>query len=95
MASSFIPDRGHSPYFHGRKEIIETNQSGTTFLIQGAPEPKKITLLDVDALSEKRDRKSHWEVTRISPVDIDTPASMAHPSEIRTRLIQIEQRKTV
>ncbi len=85
MGSVVIPDRGPTPYFHGRTEIIDTfnryinhykskQRGGTTFLIQGAPGAGKTALLDV--LSSRAEEKK-WEVSKISIEDLYTPASMA------------------
>ncbi len=85
MGSVVIPDRGPTPYFHGRTEIIDTfnryinhykskQKGGTTFLIQGAPGAGKTALLDV--LSSRAEEKK-WEVSKISIEDLYTPASMA------------------
>ncbi len=85
MGSVVIPDRGPTPYFHGRTEIIDTfnryinhygneQKGGTTFLIQGAPGAGKTALLDV--LSSRAEEQK-WEVSKISTEDLYTPASMA------------------
>jgi len=84
--SSPIPirDRGPSPFFHGRDDIITTFHrvlsdsislnAGTTFLIQGAPGAGKTALLDV--LSNQASSKG-WAVAKIGVKDLYTPASMA------------------
>jgi len=76
MNSVVIPDRGPSPYFHGRKEILqnftnylkyfEDEKTGTVFLIQGAPGAGKTALLDQ---CEKIAQKQDWNT-----VEIDAPA---------------------
>ncbi|MCY4224649.1 MAG: ATP-binding protein [Bacteroidetes bacterium] len=84
MEYDFILDRGPSPFFHGREEIIDTFSSGlkfsrdtkkgTTFLIQGAPGAGKTALLDV--LSNQAKPKG-WEVALINGKDLYDPVSMA------------------
>jgi len=84
MSSTAIRDRGPSPYFHGREEILSNfntflseslnAQGGSTFLIQGAPGAGKTALLEelsVQALEED------WKVAKIGIKDLYTPASMA------------------
>ncbi len=77
-------DRGHSPYFHGRRVIrsdfanllersIATN-TGTTFLIQGALGVGKTALLyELDKVASK----SLWDVVYINLEDLYNPAHMA------------------
>ncbi len=85
MGSVVIPDRGPTPYFHGRTEIIDTfnryinhykskQKGGTTFLIQGAPGAGKTALLDV--LSAEA-RPQNWKVVSIKVKDLHDPISMA------------------
>ncbi len=85
MGSVVIPDRGPTPYFHGRTEIIDTfnryinhykskQKGGTTFLIQGAPGAGKTALLDV--LSAEA-RPQNWKVVSIKIKDLYDPISMA------------------
>ncbi len=85
MGSVVIPDRGPTPYFHGRTEIIDTfnryinhykskQKGGTIFLIQGAPGAGKTALLDV---LSKRARLQSWKVAIIKMKDLYDPISMA------------------
>ncbi len=77
-------DRGATPYFHGRKQILANfnklvkdsrdTQTGSTFLIQGAPGVGKTALLDQCG---KLAKGNGWEVSKISIEDLYTPASMA------------------
>jgi len=76
MGALVIPDRGPSPYFRGRKEILQTftdylcyfkkEKTGTIFLIQGAQGSGKTALIDQ---CEKIAQKQDWET-----VEIDAPA---------------------
>ena len=73
-------DRGPSPFFHGRKEIIDTFNSvlddykalwdGTTFLIQGPPGAGKTALLDV---LSKHAEKSGWKTAHLVPNALWSP----------------------
>ncbi len=82
--SNFIPDRGHTKYFHGRTEILENFQGvlryssqntwGTTFLIQGAPGVGKTALLfELNKIASR----SRWEVVYINVQDLCDPAHLA------------------
>ncbi len=72
--SKFTPDRGPSPYFHGRTKILENFQEllgyssqntwGTTFLIQGAPGAGKTALLYE---CQKYALEAGWNVVLIPP----------------------------
>ncbi len=74
MSSVVIPDRGPTPHFRGREEIINTftnylkhylsEKGGTTFLIQGAPGAGKTALLDKLRLAAE-DQK--WKTAEIGP----------------------------
>ena len=80
-------DRGPAKYFHGRKRILRDfsellaratqADSGTTFLIQGAPGAGKTALL---AKCEELARDRGWKV-----VDIDPPA-LWNPNELQQSL---------
>ena len=80
-------DRGPAKYFHGRRRIIEdfeaacrlavAQNSGTTFLIQGAPGAGKTALLAVCA---ERAKAAGWHVA-----DID-PSALWDPEELRLAL---------
>jgi len=84
MSSLTIFDRGPSPYFHGREEILQTfsdyltlfrkEKRGTIFLIQGAPGAGKTALLDVLFSLAKEDL---WDVAEIKVKDLHNPVSMA------------------
>ncbi len=84
MGSIRRRDRGRTPYFHGRREIINTfhrvledylrGKEGTTFLIQGAPGAGKTALLD--KLSTEAKMKG-WAVAKIAMEDLYTPILMA------------------
>ncbi|MCY4225456.1 MAG: AAA family ATPase [Bacteroidetes bacterium] len=83
-----IRDRGPSPFFHGREDIIVnfsrvlsdsiSLKGGTTFLIQGAPGAGKTALLDVLSQQAKSDG---WEVAKIVIKNLHSPASMAQALE--------------
>ncbi len=85
--SKFTPDRGPSPYFHGRTKILENFQKllgyssqntwGTTFLIQGAPGVGKTALL---YQMEKEALDRQWEVVYINLQDLCDPAHLAQTS---------------
>ncbi len=73
-------DRGRAKYFHGRKQTLRNfvglvdrakeADSGTTFLIQGAPGAGKTALLyECEQLAEKR----KWEVADISSAALWDP----------------------
>ncbi len=80
----YIADRGKAKYFHGRNQILDNfdrlvkdsmdTQTGSTFLIQGAPGAGKTALLDVIS---KRAEEKKWKVAKVSIEDLYTPASMA------------------
>ncbi len=67
-------DRGHSPYFRSRKQILRNfsellgrarrSVSGTTFLIQGAPGAGKTALLH-ECISLSKNKK--WKAVKIHP----------------------------
>ena len=73
-------DRGPAKYFHGRRRIIEdfeaacrlavAQNSGTTFLIQGAPGAGKTALLAVCA---ERAKAAGWRVARIDTMALWNP----------------------
>ncbi len=77
-------DRGPSPYFHGRKAIrrdfaellkrSKDTNTGTTFLIQGAPGAGKTALL---YQMEKEALDHQWEVVYINVQDLYNPAHLA------------------
>ncbi len=77
-------DRGPSPYFHGRKAIrrdfaellkrSKDTNTGTTFLIQGAPGVGKTALL---YQMEKEALDRQWEVVYINVQDLYNPAHLA------------------
>ncbi len=79
-------DRGPSPYFHGRKAIrrdfvellkrSKDTDTGTTFLIQGAPGAGKTALLhELNTIASG----SRWEVVYINVQDLYNPAHLAQP----------------
>ena len=80
-------DRGPAKYFHGREVILgnfrdilwysKQKESGTTFLIQGAPGAGKTALL---AKCEELARDRGWKI-----VDIDPPA-LWNPNELQQSL---------
>ncbi|MCY4233069.1 MAG: ATP-binding protein [Bacteroidetes bacterium] len=80
-------DRGPSPFFHGREEIIDNfnivlddhkaHKDGTTFMIQGAPGAGKTALLDV---LSKHAKKNGWK-----PILINTN-TLWSPDELLRRL---------
>ncbi len=80
----YIADRGKAKYFHGRNHILNNfdrlvkdsmdTQTGSTFLIQGAPGAGKTALLDVIS---KRAEEKKWKVAKISIENLYTPAAMA------------------
>ncbi len=86
--SSYVPDyvsdRGPTEYFHGRVRILGNfdkllkdsmdTQTGSTFLIQGAPGAGKTALLDVLSADA---RAQSWNVASIKIKDLYDPISMA------------------
>ena len=85
--SAEASDRGRAKYFHGRKQILrdfielvdraKEADSGTTFLIQGAPGAGKTALLyKCEQLAEKR----KWEVVGMSS------AALWDPNELHRAL---------
>ncbi len=78
-------DRGPSPFFHGRKEIIDNFNSvlydskdlkdGTTFMIQGAPGAGKTALIDVLA---KHAKERGWKIVDIYPNALWDPNELLH-----------------
>ncbi len=78
-------DRGATPYFHGRKQILANfdklvkdsmdTQTGSTFLIQGAPGVGKTALLDV---LSKRAKGRGWEIAEIDPPALWDPEELAY-----------------
>ena len=78
-------DRGRSPFFHGRKEIIDTFNSvledskalndGTTFMIQGAPGVGKTALIHVLA-REASDQG--WKTAHIGTNSLWKPDDLLH-----------------
>ena len=85
MTAAF--DRGRAKYFHGRKQVLQDFgdlmdratrvDSGTVFLIQGAPGAGKTALLYE---CEKLAQKSEWETTEISS------AALWNPDELQRAL---------
>ena len=88
MTAAF--DRGPAKYFHGRKQILNDfneliaranlTDSGTTFLIQGAPGAGKTALL---AECEKLAQKSEWETTEISSAALWDPNELQQSLKLR------------
>ncbi len=83
--SNIVSDRGPTPYFHGRAQILydfkdlvrrakDTVEGRTTFLIQGAPGAGKTALLDVLSADA---RAQSWNVASIKIKDLYDPISMA------------------
>ncbi len=83
--SNIVSDRGPTPYFHGRAQILydfkdlvrrakDTVEGRTTFLIQGAPGAGKTALLDVLSADA---RAQSWNVANIKIKDLYDPISMA------------------
>jgi len=76
-------DRGPTPYFHGRRDVLhdfgqqltgaEDSRDGTIFLIQGAPGSGKTALLYE---CSKLARKHHWQVAEIHPDALWSTASL-------------------
>ena len=70
--SAYVTDRGPAKYFHGRKEVLgkfgellrrsDQENSGTTFVIQGAPGAGKTALLHE---CEKLARDRGWEIASL------------------------------
>ena len=83
-------DRGPAKYFHGRKRILSDfneliaranlTDSGTTFLIQGAPGAGKTALL---AESERLAQTSEWETTEISSAALWDPNELQQSLKLR------------
>ncbi len=78
-------DRGRSPFFHGREEIIDTFNSvledskalndGTTFMIQGVPGAGKTALIDVLA---RRAADQGWKTAHIGTNSLWNPDDLLH-----------------
>ncbi len=79
-------ERGPTPYFHGRKQILENfkqymgraervKSGGTNFLVQGAPGAGKTALLYE---CEKYARAQHWKVARIHPDALWNTTGLMH-----------------
>jgi len=93
MSSLPIFDRGPSPYFHGREEILQTfsdyltlfkkGKGGTTFLIQGAPGAGKTALLDQCG---KRSLSRGWHTAKIKSGALWNPDQLAHSLGMKPRV---------
>ncbi len=78
-------DRGATPYFHGRKQILANfdklvkdsmdTQTGSIFLIQGAPGVGKTALLDV---LSKRAKGRGWRIAEIDPPALWDPEELSY-----------------
>jgi len=84
MSALVILDRGPSPYFRGRKKILQTftdylahykkEQTGTIFLMQGAPGAGKTALLDqCEKIAQKK-----WAAAKIKTGALWDPDQLAH-----------------
>ncbi len=89
----FVPDRGPSPYFHGRTKILRTFQEilrysiqniwGTTFLIYGAPGAGKSALLyECERIAEA----AEWQVAIIDPPSLWEVDSLRESLGLRKKL---------
>ncbi len=86
-------DRGPAKYFHGRKQILRDfselveratqANSGTTFLIQGAPGAGKSALL---AECERLARDGKWETVKIDSVALWDPNELQQSLKSKSNL---------
>ena len=90
MTAAF--DRGPAKYFHGRKQILRNfselvaratqAESGTTFLIQGAPGAGKTALL---AKCEELARDTGWKIADIDPLALWNPDELQQSLESKKK----------
>ena len=91
-------DRGATPYFHGRKPILDSfekrlvddkeKKEGTIFLVQGPPGIGKSALLDE---CRKKAKKKEWEVRKLVVTALWDPDLMAECLGLKKKEVATEK----